>query len=174
MKLNRLQLRKLIIEAVLLKEGDDHHKTTPDVDKNAKDAIVHHAGPKTSRPLLLKYIKPQGGHYSLELKNAKFIDGHVRFDAKILGDTVVGVEGHFEIPINTKSDKKDHVGIIQGTEINHPHGEVSLEIAHSIPRNLGAAQLILRGTAGTDFAGHDEYGWSIGLEGSLPFGDSNH
>ena len=179
MKLNRLQLRKLIKETVFLNEGDDHHKTEPKVtDKETAHKIAHHAGPKTNEPLKLKYFHPEGGHYSLELKNAKYVDGHVRFDANVFGEKGVdlGLEGHFEIPIGDVG-KKDHGAdstgnVIQGTEYAKPHGEVSLEIAKKIPEFLGDAKLSLKGTAGTDFAGHDEFGWSIGIKGG--FGGSKH
>jgi hypothetical protein len=179
MKINRKQLRKLIKETMFLYEGDDHHKTEPKVtNKETAQKIQHHAGPKTNDPLKLKYFHPKGGHYSLELKNAKYVDGHVRFDANVFGKQGVdlGFEGHFEIPINSigkKSHSKDHSGnLIQGTEIDHPHGEVSIEIAKQIPKFLGDAKLSLKGIAGTDFARHDEYGWSIGIAGSI--GGSKH
>ena len=179
MQISRKQLRELIIETILLKEGSDHHKSNPEIkDKKTAHAIVHHAGPKTNEPLKLKYFDPKGVHYSLELTNAKFIDGHVRFDANILGEKGVDVaaEGHLEIPIDSigKGHDKDHSGggLIQGTEIDHPHGEVSLEIAKQIPKFLPDAKLSLKGRAGTDFAGHHDYGWSIGIEGS--FGGNKH
>ena len=167
------------MQSILLKEGDDSHETNPEVkDKETAKKIAHHASADKhkNKPLVLKYIKPGGVHYSLELTNAKFVDGHIKYDVGVLGKNGfdLGIEGHFEIPVKsifTKGNNKYQPGgIIQGTEISHPHGELSLEISKQLLNSN--AKLKLTGTAGTDFEGHNEYGWSLGIEGSL--GGSDH